>query len=65
MGAAETVTSGAALPPPDKYSTDKALDRLDRMRHAKGDEKIGAVRQEMQRAMQQYAARIPIGTVTG
>ena len=54
--AAETVTAGAALPPADKYSTEKALDRLDRMRHAKGGENVGAVRLDMQRAMQQYAA---------
>ena len=35
---------------------DKALDRLDRMRHAKGDMQVGALRLDMQRAMQQYAA---------
>ena len=54
--ASETVTPGASLPPADKYSTDKALDRLDRMRHAKGKETVGAVRLDMQKAMQQYAA---------
>ena len=37
-------------------STDKALDRLDRMRHAKGDVQVGSLRLDMQRSMQQYAA---------
>jgi len=54
--AADTVTPGAPLPPVSKESTDKALDRLDRMRHAKGDMQVGALRLDMQRAMQQYAA---------
>ena len=54
--AADTVTPGAALAPASKESTDKALDRLDRMRHAKGDMQVGALRLDMQRAMQQYAA---------
>ena len=54
--AADTVTPGAALAPASKESTDKALDRLDRMRHAKGDTQVGALRLDMQRAMQQYAA---------
>ena len=54
--AAETVTPGASLPPADKTSTDKALDRLDRMRHAKGGRAVGEVRLDMQKAMQQYAA---------
>ena len=54
--AADTVTPGAPLPPTNKESTDRALDRLDRMRHAKGDTQVGALRLDMQRAMQQYAA---------
>ena len=54
--AADTVTPGAALAPASKESTDKALDRLDRMRHAQGDTQVGALRLDMQRAMQQYAA---------
>ena len=54
--ATDTVTPGAALAPASKDSTDKALDRLDRMRHAKGDMQVGALRLDMQRAMQQYAA---------
>lgn len=54
--AAEVVTPGAALPPPSVESTDHALARLDRMRHAKGKTQVGALRLEMQRTMQQYAA---------
>jgi len=54
--AADTVKSGATLPPVNTKSTDKALDRIDRMRHAKGDVRVGKLRLDMQRAMQQYAA---------
>ena len=54
--AAESVTPGATLPPVNSASTDKALDRLDRMRHAKGDVQVGSLRLDMQRSMQQYAA---------
>ena len=54
--AAEMVTPGASLPPVSSDSTDRALARLDRMRHASGKRKIGALRLEMQQAMQKYAA---------
>ena len=54
--AAETVSPGATLPPVNSASTDKALDRLDRMRHANGDVQVGSLRLDMQRSMQQYAA---------
>ena len=54
--AAKTVTPGATLPPVNTASTDKALDRMDRMRHSKGDMQVGSLRLDMQRAMQQYAA---------
>ena len=53
---AEMVTPGASLPPVSSESTDRALARLDRMRHASGQRKIGALRLEMQQAMQKYAA---------
>jgi len=56
MRAAEVLTPGATLAPPSQESTDKAIERLDRMRHAKGKEKVGGVRLDMQRAMQKYAA---------
>ena len=54
--AAETVVSGATLPNPDKSSTEKALNRLDKMRFAKGDLLVDEVRVNMQKSMQRYAA---------
>ena len=54
--AAETVVSGTKLPNPDKTSTEKALNRLDKMRFAKGDLRIDEVRVNMQKSMQRYAA---------
>jgi succinate dehydrogenase / fumarate reductase flavoprotein subunit len=54
--ASEVLTPGATLAPPSQESTDKAIERLDRMRHAKGKEKVGALRLDMQKAMQKYAA---------
>lgn len=54
--AAETLVAGSTMPPPNQASTDKALERLDRMRQAKGDIRIGDLRLDMQRAMQKYAA---------
>ena len=56
MRASEALTPGATLAPPSQESTDKAIERLDRMRHAKGSAKVGGVRLDMQRAMQKYAA---------
>ncbi len=56
MRASEVLTPGATLAPPRQESTDKAIERLDRMRHAKGSAKVGGVRLDMQRAMQKYAA---------
>jgi len=37
-------------------SADAALERLDRLRHAKGEHRTSALRLDMQRVMQQYAA---------
>src|SRR5262249_32684999 len=54
--AAEIVEPGlrhAALSPP---ATEPAVARLDRIRHAKGRTKTGAVRHAMQRAMQDHCA---------
>ena len=56
MRASEVLTPGATLAPPSQESTDKAIERLDRMRHAKGKQQVGALRLDMQRAMQKYAA---------
>ena len=54
--ASELLTPGEKHAPVSKESTEKALDRLDRMRHAKGDINIGDLRLDMQKAMQKYAA---------
>ena len=56
MRASEVLTPSSTLAPPSQESTDKAIERLDRMRHAKGSAKVGGVRLDMQRAMQKYAA---------
>ena len=54
--AAETVKPGAKHAPASKAATEKALDRLDRMRHAKGKSSTGDIRDAMQQAMQRHAA---------
>jgi len=54
--ASELLTPGEKHAPVSKESTEKAIDRLDRMRHAKGDLKVGDLRLDMQKAMQKYAA---------
>ena len=54
--AADLLTPGATHAPLTGDATDKAIERLDRARHAKGKTQVGTLRLEMQRAMQQYAA---------
>jgi len=54
--AADLLTPGAKHAPLTGDSTEMALERLDRARHAKGDINVGALRLEMQQAMQRYAA---------
>ncbi len=54
--AADVLTPGAKHAPLTGDSTEMALERLDRARHAKGDIHVGALRLEMQQAMQRYAA---------
>lgn len=54
--AAATVQPGAAHAPIPQAATDKALDRLDRMRHARGNSPTSMIRTEMQHAMQRHAA---------
>ena len=54
--AADVLTPGAKHAPITGDSTEMALERLDRARHAKGDIHVGALRLEMQHAMQRYAA---------
>lgn len=54
--AAATVEAGAPHAPIPQAATDKALDRLDRMRHASGSSSTSMIRTEMQQAMQRHAA---------
>ncbi|MCK8784878.1 succinate dehydrogenase flavoprotein subunit [Roseomonas sp. NAR14] len=54
--AAETVKAGATQAPLPADAGDRALDRLDRVRNAKGDLSVGEVRVNMQRTMQTHAA---------
>jgi len=54
--AAATVEAGASHAPIPESATEKALDRFDRMRHAKGDTHASEIRSAMQVAMQRHAA---------
>ena len=54
--AAETVVSGATHAPIPAKATDKALQRFDRIRHAKGKTSTADIRLQMQHAMQRHAA---------
>jgi succinate dehydrogenase / fumarate reductase, flavoprotein subunit len=54
--ARELVTPGAPLKPFRSGCTDQALERLDRLRHAKGGRKTSEIRLDMQRTMQNNAA---------
>jgi len=54
--AKEIVTPGAPLRPYRTGCTDQALERLDRLRHAKGGRKTSEIRLDMQRTMQNNAA---------
>ena len=61
--AAEVVEKGASHKDLPKDATDKALDRLDRMRHAKGEVRIAQLRLEMQKTMQNNCAVFRTGEV--
>ncbi|TCZ64472.1 succinate dehydrogenase flavoprotein subunit [Roseicella aquatilis] len=54
--AAETIRPGASQPSLPAGAGEKALDRLDRVRNAKGDTRVGDLRLNMQRTMQTHAA---------
>ncbi len=54
--AAETVKPGASQAPLPAKAGEKALDNLDRARHAKGGTKVADLRLELQRTMQAHAA---------
>jgi succinate dehydrogenase / fumarate reductase flavoprotein subunit len=60
---AETVEPGARQPEPPKASTERALARLDRFRHADGDTPTAALRLNMQRVMQENCAVFRDGPV--
>ncbi|MEX1303971.1 MAG: FAD-binding protein, partial [Rhodovibrionaceae bacterium] len=53
---AETMTPGETHRPLASDAAERALERLDRLRHAKGGTKTAALRLEMQKAMQGHAA---------
>ncbi len=53
---AEIITPGERHPPVGPDSENKALDRLDRLRHAQGSMPTAAIRLNMQRVMQSHAA---------
>lgn len=54
--AAETVRPGEAYAPLDRAVEERALARFDRIRHATGSRTSGALRLDMQRAMQRHCA---------
>ncbi len=54
--AADTIKPGMSQPPLPPRAGEKALDRLDRARNAKGATKVADLRVELQRTMQAHAA---------
>lgn len=60
---AETVPRGDAQPESARVSDEKALDRLDRFRHAKGSTATADLRLDMQRVMQSNCAVFRTGEV--
>ena len=61
--AVELVEPGAPHGTASPAAAEAAIARLDRIRHAKGGSKTGAVRREMQRAMQDHCAVFRTGDV--
>jgi succinate dehydrogenase / fumarate reductase flavoprotein subunit len=59
----ETVEPGAAMPPLPKDADERALSRLDRVRHANGSTPTAALRLRMQKAMQSNCAVFRTGPV--
>lgn len=56
LRAVETVRVGERHAAPPAKATDRAIDRLDRLRWTKGKYSVGAIRLALQQAMQQYCA---------
>ena len=54
--AAETCTPNGTARSAPQAATEKALDRLDRMRHAEGESGAASIRLDMQHVMQKHAA---------
>lgn len=54
--AAQVVQSGASQPPLPARAGEASLDRFDWTRHAKGGTRVSALREALQRTMQQHAA---------
>ncbi len=61
--AAEVVKPGAAQKPLEKDSTDHAIDRLDKLRHADGSTLTADIRLAMQRTMQSNCAVFRTGEI--
>ena len=61
--AAETVTPGSSHKPLSKNAGDKALERLDKLRHANGSTPTSNLRLQMQRTMQDCCAVFRTGDV--
>jgi succinate dehydrogenase / fumarate reductase flavoprotein subunit len=61
--AAQIVTPGAAPREAPAAATEKALDRFDRLRHAKGGSPTARIRENMQRTMQNNCAVFRTGEV--
>lgn len=61
--ASETITSGAAHKPLPADAGHQALERLDRLRHAKGNTGTAQLRLEMQKTMQDHCAVFRTGEV--
>src|SRR5687767_3929205 len=61
--AAEVVEKGSSHKPTPKSGADLALERLDRLRHAKGEVRTADLRAEMQRNMQNNCAVFRTGEV--
>jgi succinate dehydrogenase / fumarate reductase flavoprotein subunit len=61
--AAEIIEKGSSHKPTPKGGADLALERLDRLRHAKGEVRVADLRAEMQRNMQNNCAVFRTGEV--
>jgi succinate dehydrogenase/fumarate reductase flavoprotein subunit len=62
---AETLSPGESQRPLPADAEDRALDRLDSLRHADGEYPTAQLRGEMQRAMQNHAAVFRTGEILG